>query len=175
MEARQNPTQQSQTNPVIGAPSSVAQPEKPLSPQQLMWIDYCALGGLLTEPDMSHPGGKPMTVSEFADKIGVHRDTLYEWRKSIPNFWGLVGDRCSQLFSQTRTIKVVNSIYVNATQKLNAQAQAMWMANQKLIDFRMPTQPVKHEAGGGLADLLSRARERVAIEGEVVNDSPDKT
>lgn len=116
-----------------------------------------------------------MTVKEFADQIGVHRDTLYTWRKTIPDFWGLVGQRCAQLFSESRTIKVVNSIYINATVKLNAQAQAMWMANQKLIEFRQPTQPVQHDVGGGLADLLELARQRQRetsniVEGVVVDE-----
>lgn len=176
----QNPTAPESQNVVVGSPSSEAQPAKPLSDKQLMWIDFCALGGLLTDADGTlgslDPTGRrgQMTVAQFAEEIDVHRDTLYAWRKSIPNFWQLVAQRTGQLFSESRTIKVINAIYINATVKLNPQAQALWMANQKMIDFRMPTQKIEHEAGGGLLDVLEKARQRElsagpVIEGEVID------
>lgn len=120
-----------------------------------------------------------MTVGDFADRLGVTRVTLYNWRDKIPGFWDKVHDRSAMIFSETRTQKVWNALYLNATTKMDVRAQQTWLANAA-PNFRMPQHPVKHEIGGGLADLLNIARERQrkldnVVEGEVINASTNPT
>jgi hypothetical protein len=169
---RKNPTNSKTATSVIGAPASAKRPDKPLSQAQLDWIDYTATQGLITGPDGEM---KKMTVKEFAQRVDYNPDTLYEWRKSIPNFWELVGQRCMDIFSETRTLKVINSIYLNATVKMNVQAQALWMANQRLVEFRQPNQEVKVTADDSWASIFqSRAKElSEPIEGEVISESDE--
>lgn len=143
-----------------------------LSAAKLQWIDFTATQGLITEADGTTT---KMTVMQFAQMVGVNKSTLFRWRDDIPNFWQKVADRVRFFYDGNRTIKVINAIYLNATVKLNPKAQEMWMANQKLIEFRSPTQKVEHEFSGGMADLLNRAREirqsaENAIEGEVITN-----
>lgn len=127
-------------------------PFSELSWQQQYWVRYCALQGLVTNDDGSMT---KMTIQECAEQLGVNRSTLYDWKRIIPNFEDLVNERVMADFDGARTRKVINSIYVAATVKLNTNAQALWMANQKAVDFRMPTQKVEHEAGNSWAALLN--------------------
>jgi hypothetical protein len=138
---------------------------------QQVWIDYCALQGVITNDDGSL---EKMTIQECADKINVSRETLYAWKKSIPNFEDLCNERCAYMFNGARTRKVVNAIYLSATSKLNVQAMSLWMANQKSVEFRMPQQEVKHEAGNSWAALMSikRSSSDGIVEGEVVSGTP---
>lgn len=166
VEPLQNLTQKNQTSEVEVIPI----PYSELSPAQQYWVDFCALQGLITGDDGEF---SKMTIRECAEQLGITRQTLYDWKRSIPNFDALVADRCSELWSGARTVKVVNALFLNATSKMSVQAQALWLANQKRIPFRMPTQPIKHDVAGGLADLLNIARERQlesenVIEGEIV-------
>lgn len=137
---------------IIPATGNSKHKARPLSEAQLEWITFTATQGMSVLPDGSV---KKMTVDEFAFNWNVGRRTLFNWRKTIPNFWDLVGEKVMEIFSGNRTVKVVNAMFLAATVKLDTKAMAMWMANQKLVEFRMPTQEVKHEAGDSWAALMA--------------------
>ena len=102
-----------------------------ISLQQDWWIDYCALGGLITFDGFDFKEdedgerildyqGKPqtevmtkMTVTEFAERIGVSRKTLSNWRKTIPNFYARVYERRALLFG-ARESQLFNRLYLIA-------------------------------------------------------------
>lgn len=138
-----------------------------LSPQQLQWVDFCVVQGLITMDD-----GTPrkMSTEEFARSIGVSRQTLQNWKKGIPKFWEYVAQRRELIFSQTRTAKVWNAVYLAATADRDVRAQTVWLANADK-SFHMPNQTVKHEAGDSLSELLLQVRARKQnkiVEAEVV-------
>lgn len=140
--------------------------------QQQYWVNYCALQGLVTNDDGSMT---KMTIQECAEQVGVTRQSLYDWKKLIPNFEELVNERVMQNFDGARTRKVINSIYIAATVKLNTNAQALWMANQKAVEFRMPTQKVEHEAGNSWAALLNDKKSTAGakkVEATVIDVQP---
>lgn len=143
-------------------------PYSELSPQQQYWVDFCAVQGLIVNDDGSMT---KMTVQQCANHLKVARETLYYWKKHIPNFNDLVTDRLQELWGGARTAKVVNAIFLAATVKLNVQAQALWMANQKSIPFRIPQQEVKHELGNSWAGLITKRAKKQAkvIEAEVTD------
>lgn len=127
----------------------------------MMWVDFCALGGMMTDD-----AGNIylMTVSEFALKIGVHRSTLNDWKKSIPTFWDMVRKRRIDLSKNSRASKVYNGLFLKAAQG-DASAVRLWA---ELFDgYQPPAQ--KHDVKvSGLMDLVNLARKKQVIEGEVV-------
>jgi hypothetical protein len=122
--------------------------------RQQNWVDYNAVQGVITESDGAMV---KMTVSDFARQIGVDRTTVYLWSKEIPNFWEIVNKRRKAMMTGARTQKVWNSLFLNATVKMNVKAQELWLANAD-PEFRVASQKIEHEVGGGLADLLNKAR-----------------
>lgn len=160
-------------------------PYSELSPQQQMYIDYCTIQGVITNDDgtghrdPNDPKVVKLSLEKFAEQIGVDRKTLYNWKTSIPNFWDLVNERRQMINSGARLQKVWNALFLAATAKLDVRAIQTYLANTD-PNFRMPTQPVKHEAGGSLADVLELARQRridptTVVEGEVVKDATNDT
>lgn len=133
-----------------------------LNLQQQMWVDYNVLQGVIVGSDGEM---SKLTVTDFAAQLDIERMTLYRWTKSIPNFWDLVNDRRKDIFKGARTAKVYNALFIAATVKLNPQAIAIWLANSG-TNFRMPSQPIEHEIGGGLADLMQKMRQRQLTEGQ---------
>jgi hypothetical protein len=147
-------------------------PFSELSVPQQMWVDYNVVQGVITESDGEM---RKMTVVDFARHMNVDRTTCYLWTRSIPNFWDLVAERRKLVFGGARTAKVWNSVFLAATVKLNVKAQELWLANADPT-FRIASQKVEHEVGGGMADLLNRVREIDAghtdvLEGEVIDGS----
>lgn len=164
MDQQQNPTP-TQTPPEVDV---VPVPYEMLPLTQQAWVDFNVVQGLVIESDGSMT---KLTVAQFADKCGVNRTTCYAWTKQIPNFWDLVNDRRREMFNGARKAKVWNALFINATTKMNVQAQAIFLANSD-DTFRMPNQTVTHEAGGGLMDVLEIARQRRlnnAQPGEVID------
>lgn len=163
MDPLQNPTNEISQ---IDAAVKAANP-KPLTPEQQMWIDFKAIGGRITEQDTMLP--EKMTVTKFASLIKISRDTLYEWTKTIPDFWDKVAARRKELGSQERLVKVHDSWYLKAIGGSFPHMQ-LWLANFD-PNFRMPTEKVEHELGDSWAALAQK--KRVAIEGEVVDASSE--
>jgi hypothetical protein len=161
--------------------------EKLISLQQDWWIDYCALGGLITfdgfdvktdesgEVEVDY-NGRPktevmqkMTVTEFAEKIHVDRSTLARWRKTIPNFYGKVYERRAALFG-ARESQLFNRLYLIA---MSGNGQPSVAAARTLLGhfskLKLPTQPTEiKNTGNSWAELLER-KHTEAIEGEVVD------
>jgi hypothetical protein len=160
-----------------------ANPE-PLTPQQQMWIDYNALGGLIVDNTDERWDSvnqvtttmRKMSISEFAKMIDVSRETLRLWRNSIPDFWGKVNVRRQELAPRARLQKMHEVWFLSAL-KTGAEGfrdRQMWLANFDK-DFRMPAQKMEHDIGDNLAELLIAAKRDGIIEGEVVNGPNDAT
>lgn len=153
--------------------------------KQQAWIDYNAMSGLITDNTEERPikgtndtsTMRKMPIIEFAQMIDVSRETLRQWRNSIPDFWQKVNDRRHELAPTARLQKMHEVWYLSALNPKNFQDRQLWLANFD-PNFRMPTQKLEHEAGGGLADLLELGRKRErdtnrVVEAEVVsNDTP---
>jgi hypothetical protein len=161
--------------------------QKLISLQQSWWIDYCALGGLLTHDgfefkvdkegrQLTDYNGEPrtevmhrMTVSEFAKNIKVDRSTLGRWRHTIPNFNAKVYERRAELFG-ARESQLFNRLYLIA---MSGNGQPAVQAATTLLGhfskLQLPTQrqEIKHE-GESWTSLMEKKRQ--VIEGEVVPD-----
>lgn len=129
------------------------------------WISFCACAGYITLPDGTI---QKWTVQYLANLLGVHRTTLYDWKKIIPDFWNRVSKRREELGGQHRVNTVYAGLYLKAASG-NAEAAKIWLANFD-PNFKMPLQraEVDHR---GLGDVIQKARiaKAQAIEGEVVN------
>jgi len=143
-------------------PTAKTSVDKELSDRQLMFIDFTAVSGLMTDDDGEL---KPMKVGEFAEKIGVERTTLHYWKKSIPDFWGKVRERRMTIGSQARTNKVISGLYLRAARG-DAEQVKIWLG---IFDgWQPPMQRQTVELGDSWAALLANKR-KSAIEGEVVD------
>jgi hypothetical protein len=147
-----------------------------LTPQQDAYVTYCAIGGIMTGEDgtignIAQDGTqistKPLSTSKFAAMINVTRQTLWNWQKTIPDFWGRVAERRRVVGSQTRLTKAWNGIWLKACAG-NAEAAKLYFANFD-PNFRMPTEKVQHETPNSWTALM--ATKRNVVEGEVV-DAP---
>lgn len=146
-----------------------------LTPQQQSWIDYKAISGIVYNRDTE--GMRKMTVAEFARQVGVSRETLYEWRNQIPNFWERVAERRKELAKTEWLVKMHEKWKIKALGFDNWQVTEAWLINFD-PDYKSPKLKVEHELGDGLADALNiarerRSKERRAIEAEVVDGHPD--
>ncbi len=135
-----------------------------LSVLQDLWLTFDAAGGIVEDPETGAP--MRMSITDFATKIGVHRTTLYEWRKLIPNYQDLVRRRRSEIFTEVRVSKVWAGVHLKAMLGEHKQAE---MVLTHYSDYTPPAQRVKHDIDDGFADLLQRARKR--REAETSNDS----
>lgn len=138
--------------------------ERLLKFQQELYIDYLAVGGFITKENGEITR---MTVAEFAEKIEVSVQTLYNWRESIPNFWDRVNTRRRKLGSEMRVQRVWAGLYLKAAAG-NPKAAAIFLANHDK-EFRMPTEKVEHELGNTWASLVRKKSQ--TLEGEVVDGS----
>jgi hypothetical protein len=145
---------------------------------QESWVEFCARGGMLVGEDGNW---KIETVSEFATQIGVSRRTLYNWKKSIPNFRERVIQRSREIRADPyRVNKVWNGLFLKGSSG-DSKAAALYLYNND-ENFKLPGQKLD-DGEGGLADLMQLARKRarqqeqskqepaIVIEGEVVNDA----
>jgi len=168
METLQNLTN---TNPKTDPqPESVVDPEEHLlQMRQQKWIDFNAVGGLITESDGAL---KPMTISAFALALGVSRQTLYDWKNNIPDFWGRVRDRRKQIGTQTRLEKVYTGLYLKAA---SGDPAAVKLYLQIFDDWRPPAQAHEIEVTTGLADLISKKKLELERERKVIDATPADT
>lgn len=166
METRQNYTNaETPTNQ-----PEISVPFEQLTLVQRTYIDYKAVSGLITDDD----GVRKMTVEQLAQMLGVTRGAIYKAKELVPNFWEYVRARRKALGTAEKLAKIHEVWYLKAA-KGDFQHLQLWLANFD-PEFRMPTQKLEHEVGGGLADLLNKARERdqqqKVIEGQVSDVKP---
>lgn len=129
--------------------------------QQEQWVDFCAVGGMITRADGEI---EVLTIGQFAKSMRVDRTTLYRWRNSIPNFWDKVEARRREIFSRDRTTKVWNGVFLRAA-KGDAEQAKIWLSAH--AKWQPPSQ--KHEVSvSGLGDLVNLARKKKIIEGTVI-------
>jgi hypothetical protein len=152
----QNYTENAAT--ISGTPPAIVQPaaegELFLTAQQDNYISYLAVGGMVPAEDGP---GKKIKAEDFAHSIGVSRETLYYWRKHIPDIWELVAKRRKELFGKDRLAQVWNGIYLKAAAG-NPQAAALYLTNFD-PEFKMPNEKQQNDDSQGFMDLLQRARE----------------
>lgn len=133
-----------------------------LQERQEHYITFYAANGLSVEEDGSF---KKISAETFAHSIGVSRQTLYDWQKSIPNFQDRVRKRRQEIFTAGRESMVWNGLFLRAAKGDHKQAE---MILSHFSDYTPPTQ--KHEVRvNGLADLAKIARaknERTVLDAE---------
>lgn len=134
--------------------------------KQQKWIDYCAVGGLITADDGSMT---PITISAFAPTLGVTRQTLYDWKKSIPNFNERVKQRRLDLGSATRLQKVYNGLYLKAA---SGNPEAVKLYLQIFDGWKPPKQEMEIEHNLGLADLVAKKKLELERERKVIDANP---
>jgi len=160
---------QTEENVVIDEQGSTVSHSEWLTWAQDQYIAYTAFGGLIPDLDGDKVAVK-MTATNFAKTIGVARQTLYDWRESIPDFWELVSEKRREMGSKERLTNVWNGVYLKATTG-NAEAAKLYLANFD-PNFKMPAQKVEHEAGDSLVEAIGIARKRQnVIEAEIVDDA----
>lgn len=166
MDAIQNSTN---TEKPKGVSTQISAYDK-LTNVQRAYVDYKALGGLITDDD----GVRKLPVEKLAEMLGVTRDAIYKAKANIPDFWALVNDRRKELGGQERLAKMNEVWYIRAmgTGPGAFQYFQLWQANFN-PDFRMPTQPVEHHAADSWTELMSNKRN--VIEGEVVDREQTET
>lgn len=149
----------------------------PPSDLQQYWIDYRALNGLIFDHEQEDTNGdfklRKMSVTEFADRIGVDRTTLYLWQNTIPSFWDRVNKRRTELAPQSRLAKFHEVWFLKAIAMKDWRVSEAWARNFD-PNYRESRQKVEHELGGSVLDVLDRARGTFVdatkvIEGETVD------
>jgi hypothetical protein len=174
--------QQNSSNEVVEIDKAIATLGKApvdfvITPQMQAWIDYNAVSGIITDNLDESQTIRKMSISEFANTIGVHRDTLRNWRTYIPNFWDRVNERRKELAPRGRLQYIHEKWYIEAAKMEDWRITEAWLRNHD-PDYKEARQKVEHELGDGLADALNIARERrmksqTVVEGEVVDGTTD--
>ncbi len=150
-----------------------------LTLQQQAWVDYNALSGIVTDLTSEHKDAsgstlvmRKMTIIEFADKLGVDRQTLRRWRESIPNFWEKVNARRKELAPQARLQRIHETWYLKAAALKNWQITEAWLINFD-PNYKQPRMKVEHDITESMADALGLAKRRRTEniqEGEIVKN-----
>jgi hypothetical protein len=119
------------------------------------YIFYCAAGGMRVTEDGDF---EPQTVTQFAAEVGVHRVTVYDWPKIIPNFEAHVNRARGMLYSTRRVDQVLKALYLQAIAG-NVTAIDMYLRNF-YKDYKVPSFKGELEAGSNLASLMMSAKRR---------------
>lgn len=166
METLQNPTN-TNTATVQDTQSVIPSEEQMLQFRQQQFIDFCAIGGMLTDDDGAMT---PTTKTAFAEMIGVSRQTLYDWKKNIPDFNDRVKQARLRLGGGTRLAKVHNGLYLKAA---SGNPEAVKLYLQIYDGWKPPKQEVEMEHNFGLADLVAKKKLEMEHSRKVIDATPD--
>jgi len=145
------PQTSTQSEPVLDVSPENVELNKPLEQKQEEFISFKAVSGLIVEVGEDI---KSMNLTEFAKYVGVDRKTLYNWQKSIPNFWERVKQRRQAIFSRDRVSKVWSRVYLDAVSG-KAEQQKLFLG--QFADWKPPAQA--HEVQmTGWGDVINQAR-----------------
>lgn len=161
---------QDSTNELVLTDEAVAEVDlKKLKDLQQLWVDYRALSGLIFDSQNFDENGnwklRTISVSEFAQRIGVHRDTLYRWQSAIPDFWQRVNQRRQELNPQSRLAKIHETWYLKAAGMKDWRITEAWLRNFD-PNYKEAKTKVEHEVGNSWAALMQNKNH--VIEGETV-------
>jgi len=147
----------------------------PPSDLQQAWIDYRALNGLIIDGEQTDSAGdfkmRKMPIHEFADRIGVSKQTLFNWQNSIPEFWVKVNQRRIELAPQSRLAKLQEVWYLKAMAMTDWRITDAWLRNFD-PNYREPKQKIEHEIGSGMADLINAKRQQQIQQRNVIDVTP---
>ena len=130
------------------------------------YITYLAVGGLRLDEDGDM---KQLKLRDFADQLGVTRQTLWNWRKNVPNLAQMVRDRRKEMFSVDAESLVWKGVMLRAA-KGDAEQAKMFLSH--FSDYQLPTQKTEQSVEvKGLGDLIKAAL--IAKRGEVIDATPD--
>jgi hypothetical protein len=146
---------ENQNTPTAVAPEFIAT-EYGLTYEQDQWISYCAVGGLITDDTGVM---RKMKLEEFITTFDVPSRTLYNWKKSIPDFDLKVRERRLKLFPASRETNLWNRAYLIAMTTTGPQAiEAIKLLVGQFSGWQPPSQKVEHEVGSSFMDLLQSNR-----------------
>jgi hypothetical protein len=151
-----------------------------LTPQQEAYITYLACGGMIPSEDGGMPATK-CTAEQFArNHLGVSRETLYYWRKTIPDLWDRVQQRRKEIGGKDRLSHAWNGIFL-ATCKGDARSGELYFRHFD-PDYKPANFKPTDDTPTGFMDLLQRFREVNAqttkptvIEAEVTTHDTNQT
>jgi hypothetical protein len=169
METLQNPTNAVAVIPVSSDSAPIMSQDQVLKISQQKWIDFCAIGGLLTSDDGTL---NPMTISQFAPTLGVTRQTLYDWKKNIPDFQERVKQRRIELGTGARLQKVYNGLFLKAA---SGDPSAVKLYLQIFDGWKPPSQDHEVKLSTGLADLVAQKKIELDRERKVIDATPSDT
>lgn len=178
MDTGQNLTEsqnaQEVAKPIVNQPQTTQKME---DPRWQYFISYRALNGIIViyDEETQTEKFKKMKMQELADKLGVSRQTLYEWEERIPNFWQRVRAKKKELSSQKRLAMMDEKFFLKAYKFDNWPLTKAWM-EQNNPDWRDIKDKGNDDTGDSWAELMAVAQRRridssTVQEGEVVQDS----
>jgi hypothetical protein len=141
-------------------------PYSELDLAQRTYIDWKALGGVMTDGDRVYK----ITLRELGEQMNIPVQTFMSAKDRVPNLWDHINERRKILSSGERLNRMHQRFYVEALKMKDWRITQAWLANFDK-SFRSPTQKVEHEVKHSWADLVRRrqAAKREAIDGTVIS------
>lgn len=134
------------------------------------YITFCALGGLTVTDDGTVT---KMTLEEFLVSYGVHRTTVWRWKKNTPDLAEKIRTRRLEIVPIARETAAWNQLFLLGMQNKDKRAavDALKAYLGHFSDMQLPVQRQDIKVKGSLAELMSSA-EKEFIEGEIVDGPP---
>ncbi len=124
-------------------------------PAQDLLVTWRALDGLWMDDDGSL---SKISLSGLASRLGYHRQTMYDWENSIPNFNDRVEERRKLLFTQRHESAIWKAMFLKAIEGSVKHAEMVLSHFSGYIPPSAKACPKCSKQGTGLADLMNAAR-----------------